>query len=151
MAGSSISTRARRGNTASLAGRTYVGTETHYIDDACPSIMGVVFAETRRRLWQITQVAGESNVAYMDTDSIFTNAQGSRRLRAWIKSGQGWGLRPKGRHRDLTLLGPRQLVVDGFGRIAGVPKRARQTDANVWRGHKWDGCKPRSGAPRPRW
>jgi hypothetical protein len=59
------------------------------------------------------------------------DAQGSRNLRDHVHRGKGWGVRVKTRHREVTILGPRQLITarDGI-RVSGLPKSAvRTTDA----------------------
>jgi hypothetical protein len=129
----------RLGHLLTIGGVTYVGLEEDYVADANPAIMGAVVSECRVRLWQLMRVAGLEHVAYVDTDSLIVDRTGHRRLDAFVRDGGGWGLRVKGTYDHLDVLGPRQLVVNGRGRIAGVPKGAVQVRPNVWAGTKWDG------------
>ena len=69
--------------------------------------------------------AGLENVYYVDTDSLFVSAEGTRRLRAFTEAGRGWGLVLKRHHREVTIYGPRQLACPCHGlKISGLPKTA---------------------------
>lgn len=117
----------------------YLSDDEQWVADAAPAIMGAVMAECRIRLWELCEAAGWENVAYVDTDSLMVNSQGNARLREFTSSGAGWGVRVKSQHKYLTILGPRQMIVEGHGRIAGVPKVAVQGEDGKWYGERWDG------------
>jgi hypothetical protein len=71
--------------------------------------------------------AGLDHVYYVDTDSLFVDRKGSRHLRDYMGSGQGWGLVLKRHHREVTIYGPRQLVTRTGReelRVSGLPKNA---------------------------
>lgn len=113
-----------------------VWSETEKTDapDSAPQIMSWVMAECRVQLWKAMQHAGLDNVAHVDTDSLLLNAEGSARLRR----SPIHGLRPKGTWRSIEVLGPRQLVLDGSVKAAGLPRNARKLSpgsftAEVWR------------------
>lgn len=129
----------RQGRMLSVAGTTYVSTSEEYVADACPALLGAIMAESRVRLWTIVQAAGPGNVAYMDTDSVIVNPAGSRNLRRATEDGGLWGLRVKARHPELTILGPRQLVLGARPRIAGVDRDAKWVDKASFAGERWDG------------
>lgn len=102
--------------------------------DSAVAIMSFVMAACRVKLWKAMEVAGFDNLAYVDTDGLLVTPEGSDRLAA----AQLPGLRPKSKWRDVTVLGPRQLEVDGRLRAAGIPLSAvrvgpRTWDAEVWR------------------
>ena len=77
--------------------------------------------------------AGLENVAYCDTDGLLVNSEGSHRLDA---AGLP-GLRPKQRYRRIEVLGPRQLVIEGRLKAAGIPSRAVRVGDQTWRGEVW--------------
>lgn len=129
----------RQGRMLTVAGQTYVSTAEDYVADACPALLGAIMAECRVRLWRIMSTAGFDNLAYVDTDSAIVNLRGHRQLAAAVESGQLWGLRLKARHRDLEVLGPRQLILEDRGRIAGVAAGARRVDKSTFAGERWDG------------
>lgn len=137
------------GKTLTLGERFYATTDERYVADACPAILGAVMAECRRRLWSLMNVAGLTSVAYVDTDSLIVDMAGSERLAALVASGGGWGLRRKQRWRSLDVLGPRQLILDGNGRIAGVPSNAQRVERYRWAGELWQGVESTLASKHP--
>jgi hypothetical protein len=115
-----------------IGGRSLVAEGKTYADHAFPAIMSRVISECRMRLWRLMQVAGMDHVYYVDTDSLFTDHQGSTNLKAYLARENGWGLVLKRRHREVTIYGPRQLVTDREGpRVSGLPKTA-SSQGEVW-------------------
>jgi hypothetical protein len=115
-----------------IGGRSLVAEGKGYTDHAFPAIMSRVISECRMRLWRLMQVAGMDHVYYVDTDSLFTDHQGSTNLKAYLARENGWGLVLKRRHREVTIYGPRQLVTDREGpRVSGLPKTA-SSQGEVW-------------------
>jgi hypothetical protein len=65
------------------------------------------------------------HVYYVDTDSLFTDHQGSTNLKAYLARENGWGLVLKRHHREVTIYGPRQLACPCHGlTVSGLPKDA---------------------------
>lgn len=137
------------GRELTIGNRSYISTESHYVADACPFIMGYVMAECRVRLWHLLEVAGAEHVAYMDTDSLVADRVGSARLQRYVDDGMGWGVRRKGIWKTLKVMGPRQLVVNGHGRISGVPNIAKLKADGKWHGEKWDGVETTLASATP--
>jgi len=137
------------GHMLTIGNKTYMGLAKEWVADACPSIMGAVMAECRIRLWEMLEVAGRDNVAYMDTDSLIVNAKGKAALESWISEGNGWGLRRKGTYRRLDIMGPRQLIVNGKSRIAGIPTKSTPISDNEFIGERWDGVESSLGSGAP--
>ncbi|MGH3571191.1 MAG: hypothetical protein ACRDUW_05080 [Pseudonocardiaceae bacterium] len=129
----------RLGKMLTVGDDAFVGWEALYSSDAFPAVMAVVMAEARVRLWTLMQIAGTGTVAYVDTDSLIVNEEGSAALDAFVRDHGGWGLRLKGTYKRLTILGPRQLVVNGQQRIAGVPRKATNAGHGKWVGETWQG------------
>lgn len=101
--------------------------------DACPMILAAVAGLTRMRLWSAMQAAGLEHVAYVDTDGLLVDAEGSRALeRASIVD-----LRAKAVHRSATVLGPRQLVLGATLRAAGVRAAAVRVGRQRWAMDVW--------------
>lgn len=101
--------------------------------DAMVAIMSWVMAECRVRLWEAMQLAGLDHVTYVDTDSLITTAEGSRRLRSALPE----GLRVKGEWASLDVLGPRQIIPNGRLRAAGIPRDAVQVAPATWEATVW--------------
>jgi len=125
------------GTLLTLGSETWQGTDPRYGPDACVFVMSAVMAECRIRLWRIMVAAGLGNVVHCDTDGVIVTSAGAERLAAWLRAGNGWGLRVKATHECIDVLGPRQLVVDGTARISGVPSTAQRVDPDTWAGEVW--------------
>lgn len=105
--------------------------------DSMPMIPSWVAAQCRVQLWRAMRHAGLPHVYYVDTDSILTDRVGHARMIDYAMTHPGLGWRIKGIYRGAELYGPRQIVLDGGPRIAGVPKRARRTDTDTFEGEVW--------------
>lgn len=101
--------------------------------DGAVHVMSWIMAECRVRLWKAMNAAGLDHVAYVDTDGLFVDAAGSRALTA----AQLPGLRPKSAWGNVEVLGPRQLVLGGKLRVAGVPSAAVQVGPRTWAADVW--------------
>lgn len=112
----------RQGEQLTVGGRTLVSFERTYTDNAMPALMSRIVSECRIRLWRLMVVAGMEHVHYVDTDSLFVDHDGSERLRAFVQGGGGWGLRLKTRWPEVTILGPRQLILPSGPRVSGMAK-----------------------------
>lgn len=117
----------------SLGGRVQVETDRRDAPDSVPQVMSWVMTATRLRLLEAMLAAGTEHVGYVDTDGLVVDRAGSEALGA----AQLPGLRVKSRWRRVEVLGPRQLVLDGRLRAAGVPSGARRTGERSWSGEVW--------------
>lgn len=126
------------GTRLTLGRESWIAMEEQYGADAFPAVQAAVMSECRSRLWRIMRTAGLSEVVYCDTDSVITTSRGSRRLSAIGANAGLWGLRPKRRWRELTILGPRQLSLDGAPRFSGIPHAAKAGSDGRLRGERWE-------------
>jgi hypothetical protein len=116
-----------------VGGRALVEGDRYDAPDGAPQIMSWVMAACRVRLWRAMQAAGLANVAYVDTDGLVVNEAGSEAL---VAAGLP-GLRPKARWSHVEVLGPRQLVLGGRLRAAGIPLAAIRTGPRTWEAEVW--------------
>jgi hypothetical protein len=116
-----------------VGGRTYAEGDRYDAPDGAPQIMSWIMAACRIRLWAAMGAAGLGNVAYVDTDGLLVNDTGSEALEA---AGLP-GLRPKARWRSGEVLGPRQLVLGGKLRAAGIPLAAVRVGPRTWEAEIW--------------
>jgi hypothetical protein len=116
------------GERLTIGGRSLVSFKKAYGDNAFPALMSRVISECRIRLFRLMDVAGLEHVFYVDTDSLFTDREGSSRLGAFVSSGGGWGVRVKHHHYKVTIHGPRQLIERDGPRVSGLPKTALRSD-----------------------
>lgn len=113
--------------------------------DAVPAIMSWVMAEARCRLWRAAQVAGVEHVAYMDTDSLLVDPEGTSRLTRAALS----GFRVKSVWDTGVVHGPRQIELHGVLRAAGIPRGAVKVAPDTWIADTWEqiGTSVARGAP----
>ena len=83
------------GATFQAGGRRWESFERTWWDQALPQLLSAVSAHCRVRLWDAMQVAGPQHVAYVDTDSLIVDSQGSERLRLVTGKGGLGSLREK--------------------------------------------------------
>ena len=109
--------------------------ETELTDaaDSVVSIMSWVMAECRVRLWRLCELAGADNVIYMDTDAVIVNAAGTERIRGADVP----NLALKGKWATVEMLGPRQIILSGQLKAAGVPKGAVKIAPGVYEAIVW--------------
>lgn len=105
--------------------------------DAMPGVLSYIMAASRVRLLEAIEWAGWGNVVYTDTDSLLVDREGHARLVEHGADCTQVGLRLKAEYRHATVFGPRQLILDGELRVAGLPKKAvrqseRAYDAELW-------------------
>lgn len=101
--------------------------------DGAVHVMSYIMAVARVRLLTAMRIAGLDHVAYVDTDGLLVDAEGLARLNAAALP----GLRVKSAWSHVEVLGPRQLILDGKLRAAGVPGKAVRTGARSWSGEVW--------------
>lgn len=116
-----------------LGRQLLIDTDVTDSPDACPQVMSWVMAACRVRLWETMEAAGMEHVAYVDTDSVLVDQAGHQALQL----AQLDGLRVKGAWRRVKVYGPRQLVLQGQLRAAGIPRNATPTGPNTWEGDVW--------------
>lgn len=108
-------------------------TEVKENPDAMVAIMSYVMATSRVRLWEAIEHANPINVAYVDTDALIVNQRGADLLqRAQLPQ-----LRIKSAWEHVEVLGPRQLILSGELKAAGVPRGAVRVDGETWEGDVW--------------
>lgn len=116
-----------------VGGRCLAEGERGDAPDSAVHVMSWVMAACRVRLWRAMQVAGFDSIAYVDTDGLLVDPHGSERLAA----AELPGLRMKSKWRTAEILGPRQLVLDGRLRAAGIPSSAVRTGPRTWEAEVW--------------
>lgn len=101
--------------------------------DSAPQVTSWITARARVKLWTLMRAVGLEHVVYVDTDSLIVDPVGHLAMERLAPE----GVRIKGTYRDLTVLGPRQLVVNYRPRISGVPRDADSEDGKTWRSQAW--------------
>lgn len=132
----SLVSDADSGSTArmmTLGGRVLMEGERTDAPDGAVHVMSYIMAAARCRLLAAMRVVGADHLAYVDTDGLLVDTEGLRR----IDAAQVPGLRLKASYGHVEVLGPRQLVLDGKLRAAGIKKGAIRTANGTWEGRVW--------------
>lgn len=122
-----------------VAGKQFGAYEMVDGANSVPCVMSAIMSECRLRLWQAMSVAGHENLSYCDTDSVITTDEGSSNIHLAVRAGLLWGIRAKTQWRNLVVVGPRQLILDGHHRVSGVSRGAQQVGPYEWVGERWEG------------
>lgn len=139
--GISYLTDAATGQTSRLmhvGAQVFAETGKSEAQQSCPQIISWIMAEARSRLWRAALAAGINQVVHVDTDSLITTAEGSRRMEQATALGLPGRWRVKDHWRRLELYGPRHYVSNTARQLPGVPRTAQETAPGVWEGELWD-------------
>lgn len=116
----------------------FVKAGTEEWGQSIPAITGFVASVARTRLWHVLQAIPEHAALYVDTDSIIASDIHHDAIKRVADSVAPWGLRLKRSWDGIAIYGPRQIVTGENVRIAGLPKRARQTGPSEFAGSVWE-------------
>jgi hypothetical protein len=105
--------------------------------DSHPAIAAHITAHARMQLWGLIQMAGRGNVFYCDTDSIWVNETGAKRLKYFLDATALGKLKVEGVHDDVIIHGPKDYLIDGHARIKGIRKNAKQIGPNTFEQDKF--------------
>ena len=108
------------GEVFQAGGRCFEAFDRTWWDSALPQLLSAVSAHCRVRLYEAMECAGFDHVAYVDTDSLIVDDEGSRRLRARIAEGGLYSFRIKSTLRRLSVWAPRYVTSRSTNKIAGV-------------------------------
>lgn len=94
--------------------------------NSCPAIAAWILSLGRIKLLQWIMSAGQHNVHYIDTDSLWTNRHGYIKLlgEGHIKEGELGYLRLVAVHKRMHIDGLKTYTVDGDATHAGIPDEA---------------------------
>lgn len=128
-------------------------------DNAYPAILAFVEAYVRQGLGAAIETIGEAQMICADTDGMIIDAVRAVRARYAYPSGQPVSvprgrkleavlglasnaaaplrLREKRSFRDVEVIGPQHLMMDGGRRLAGVPSSAERTGDGRFEGWLW--------------
>lgn len=105
--------------------------------DSVPQLPSWIAARCRVTLWEAMTAAGLDHVYYTDTDSVIVDDEGDTAMRQLANSHPELGWRIKGIYRSAEIHGPRQIIMAGQPRIAGVSKKAKRTGPGTFTGEVW--------------
>ena len=106
-------------------------------EGSVPAITGYVMAFARCRLWQLMTELGHDRLLYVDTDSLLVEGRHKAAMDAVAAAHPEWGLRVKRSWPAADIRAPRQIILGGEPRIAGVPRAARRVGVDTFAGEVW--------------
>lgn len=121
-----------------INGRRWEAWGRTWWDSALPQLLGAVIAHCRVNLWKAMRTAGLDHVAYVDTDALIVDAEGSRRLSAAVSRHELGSLRRKSTMTRLDIWAPRYVVAPGYTRIAGVSRGRRKIGEHTYASETWE-------------
>ncbi len=89
-----------------------------------PAIAAHVTAFGRVMLWNLINLAGRENVFYSDTDSLFVNKKGLKRLKHLIDNDDLGALKIEWQSDNVQIKDNKDYVIDGKAKTKGVRKNA---------------------------
>lgn len=109
-------------------GKRYLETKEHESYNAFTAIVAHITADLRMKLWEDVQTAGLEHCYYFDTDSIFVDSVGFRRLRLRIDPEKLGYLKVEAASNRFEIFAPKDYRFGKMTKRKGVPKRAEQVD-----------------------
>ncbi len=128
-------------NYRTLAGLTQVLSGEIEHANSFVGIAAHVTAYARMYLWELITHAKESNVLYMDTDSVVVNRCGAKRLSDYCDDLELGKLKKEGTFAQVTLYGCKDYTMDYKDRHKGVKKSAAWVSSNRIAQEKWSSLK----------
>lgn len=93
-----------------------------------PAIAAHVTAYARAYLWSLITLAGREHVLYCDTDSVWVDATGAKRLKSYVSPDRLGALKLEATHDWVTIHSAKDYETPTGAKCKGVRKTAR------WRG-----------------
>lgn len=106
-----------------------------------PAIAAHITADARLRLYHLMEKAGHYNVFYCDTDSLFVNSQGLRRLEDELDENELGKLSLQDSASFMEIYGAKDYNFGGKVKMKGIRKDATQLNENTWTHKQFDGVK----------
>lgn len=94
--------------------------------DSFPAVAAHVTAHSRMMIWGLMEEAGRENIYYGDTDSIFTNERGKRKLKKYIDPNILGMLKIEDQSDTLEIHAPKDYRFAKLLKMKGVKKNSVQ-------------------------
>ncbi len=109
-----------------LEGVIYDATDNVITAHTSPIIVSEITANARLKLYKAMKMAGENNVFYCDTDSIFTNDIGLERLELIIDDNKIGYLKLEESSHAVEIIALKSYTFGNTSKLKGVPDSAEQ-------------------------
>ncbi len=102
------------------------------------AIASHVTAYARMKLWQYIKIAGKENVFYCDTDSLFVNEEGKKRLEeSGLIDDYVLGYIKKEKEGELYINGCKDYIFNNKVKLKGVKSNSVKIDDNKYICERW--------------
>jgi hypothetical protein len=109
--------------------------------DSFPAVAAHVTSAARVLLWEYIETAGLKNMLYSDTDSLYVNAAGARRLNPHVDPAKLGKLKTKPPFAWMHIHGLKDYQLPDENVIKGVRKSAEKIGPNTYRQTQWSSLK----------
>ena len=120
-----------------FGGCVYEVTRTKESYHSFPAICAHVTAAARMFLWSLIELAGRENVYYVDTDCLFVNSKGHRRLLKKMHPKKLGYLSERGRIENAIIFGCKDYILDDLVVMKGIRSTAKQIDKSTFEQEQW--------------
>lgn len=117
--------------------RRYYGSQIHNARNSLVAVAAHVTEYARFSLWNFICKAGRDNVYYCDTDSLFVNEQGYKRLSRYIDAARLGYFKYEGAVKECIIYGAKDYVIDGQHVCKGIRAEAEEVAAGVYEQYKF--------------
>ena len=97
------------------------------------AIASHITAYARMKLWNAIVLAGRDNVFYCDTDSLYTNSEGYKRLKPLVDKLRLGALKVESRNKTMTIYGCKDYVLGRSATIKGIKKGSKKLTKNKYK------------------
>lgn len=125
----------------SFGGKVYECRRAELGRDAFVAISSHVTSYARVKLLKYVWRAGEENVVYVDTDSLFVNDEGYERLSECIDNDKLGYLKYERTYEDLVIHNVKDYEYKGGAKRKGIPASAKRVNDNSWECVEWPGLR----------
>lgn len=101
-------------------------------NDSFPAIPSFVSAYARMKLWEIIYLAGLENMFYCDTDSVFLNEEGYRKVHHLIDPESMGMLKIEDQGQRLKVFGCKDYELDDKIKIKGIKESAIKLEEGLY-------------------
>lgn len=139
----------RRESRLVFGGKVWLKTGDEPASHSFYAISSWITSAARVKLWLLIEKAGRDHVYYCDTDSLFVDNEGKRRLTEDIAAGVLGALDVREVGKSLTIHGLKDYSLDGSRTTKGIPDKAIEDSAGEFHYTTFDHLRTRlrQGAP----
>ncbi len=124
-----------------IAGQRWRVTDSKESFNSFPAVASHITSGARMYLWKLINAAGRKNVFYCDTDSLFVNSSGFKRLERYIDPRKLGKLKVKEVLKRFEVFAPKDYRTDKTRKTKGVARNAVQIDDNTFKQFQWQGLR----------